>query len=385
MAHLFSRRSGIVLPVLMLLFVSSACQAVNVPTPTQAAGNAPANTQESTQAVGAPTPTQTADSTPTESQDPTRGPPQGDVIRKVVLGPGAFNYTEIGAGLADLASYTAELTLSFEGTQAGQPQKWSRKYGMLATQKPAARRLTIEQTGIVSEPAQVFTVELAGATYSGQGENTCSANVIVEEDSLAKRSEPAGFLSGVIGADAAGSETVNGAAADHYKFDERSILGQAGIAKSTGEMWVASKGGYIVKYLLTTKGGADFFGEGIEGTQTWDYELTGANQPVSIEIPQNCPAGLVDAPLLPDASSVESMPGVLTFDSSTSLADAAAFYVKQIPTLGWKVAEGEPETPDVSGDSVVLEYTQSDKTLSVMIASDQGVTTVDILVSRQAK
>lgn len=356
----------------MLLLVTSACQAAGTATSTQTPGGSPANTQPPTLAVGAPTAT----------PEPTVVPTQGDVIRNVVLGPGTFNFTETAAGLADLTSYTATLTLSFDGTQAGQPQKWSKKYVMLASQKPPARQLTIEQTGDASQPAQVFMAELDGAAYERLGENACTANVIVAEESLAKVSEPAGLLTSVIGADAAGSETVNKTAADHYKFDERSLFGQAGIAKSTGEMWVASKGGYIVKYLLTTKGGADFFGEGIEGTLTWDYELTGANQPVSIEIPKDCPAGLVNAPLLPDASNVESMPGMLTFDTSTSLADATAFYVKQIPTLGWKVSEGEPATPDVSGDSVVLDFTQADTTLSVIITSDQGVTTVDITLTR---
>jgi hypothetical protein len=372
MTHIFSRRSSIVLLVLMFLLVSSACQAVGTAASTQTAGISPALTQEATQTAGAPAAT----------PEPTVVPTQGDVIRTVVLGPGTFNLIETAAGLADLASYTATLTLSFDGTQDGQPQKWSRKYMMLTTHKPAARQLTIEQTGDVSQPTQGFMAELDGVTYARLGDNPCSANVIVPEDSLAKASEPAGFLTSVFGADPAGSETVNSAAAGHYTFDERALLGMAGIAKSTGEMWVATEGGYIVKYLLTTKGGADYFGDGSEGTQTWDYELTGANQPVSIEIPNDCPAGLVDAPLLPDASNVESMPGMLTYETSTSLADAAAFYAKQIPALGWKVSEGEPDKPEVADSAVVLDFTKADKTMSIVLTSDQGVITVDITLTR---
>ena len=72
--------------------------------------------------------------------------------------------------------------------------------------------------------------------------NACTASVIEQGASLSEIWEPAGFLTGVIGADEAGSETVNGAAAQHYTFDER-VLGQSGVAKSTGEMWVASDGG----------------------------------------------------------------------------------------------------------------------------------------------
>ena len=162
-------------------------------------------------------------------------------------------------------------------------------------------------------------------------------------DSLAERLEPAGFLTGVIGAEAAGSETVNGAA-DHYTFDERA-LGQLGLAKSTGELWVASNGGYIVRYKVATKGTAVYFGEGIEGTLTWDYELTGVNQPVAVELPKGCPAGMVNAPLLPGATAVRRVPGLLSYSTSTGLAAAAAFYQKQIPLLGWKLT-GDP---DVTG------------------------------------
>ena len=384
MTPLFSRRLTIVLPVLVLLFILSAClavgspvstQTVGVPASTQTVDGSTATTQATTLVPATPASTQAVGDPTVPAQEPAK------VQVDVVFGPGVLILPVASVGLADLSSYTASLTFSFDGTQAGQPKKWSKTYVMLTDQKPAARQLTITKTGDVSDPAPILLAEADGAAYARHGENPCIAKGIVAGDTLAQRFEPAGLLTGVIGADAAGSAAVNGAAADHYTFDERA-LGQANLAKSTGEMWVASKGNYIVKYLLATKGGADYFGEGTVGTLTWDYELTGANQPVSIQIPKDCPAGLVDAPLLPDASNLRSMPGMLTYDTSTSLADAAAFYAKQIPALGWKVAEGEPDKPDVSGDSVVLDFTQADKTISIILTSDQGVTTVDITLTR---
>ena len=36
---------------------------------------------------------------------------------------------------------------------------------------------------------------------------------------------------------------------------------------------MASTGGQVVKYVVTTKAGAEYFGDGIEGTIAWDYEL----------------------------------------------------------------------------------------------------------------
>jgi len=380
MTPLFSRRLTMVLPVLVLLFILSAClavgtpvptQAVGVPASTQAAGGSTSTTQATTLASATPASTQAMGDATVPAHDPAK------VQVDVVFGPGAFILPVATMGLADLSSYTASLALSFDGTQAGQPRKWSKTYAMLTAQKPAARQLTIKKTGDVADPAPVFLAEADGAAYARRGENPCIANGIVAGDLLAQRFEPAGLLTGVIGADAAGSAAVNGAAADHYTFDERA-LGQAGLAKSKGEMWVASKGGYIVKYLLATQGGADTFGEGIEGTLTWDYELTGANRPVALELPKDCPAGMVDVPLLPGAANLSSRPGNLTFNVSTSLADAAAFYEKQIPTLGWKAA-GDPNDNDTS---VLLDFTQAGKTMTVILTTDKGVTAVDILLTR---
>lgn len=296
---------------------------------------------------------------------------------EVAFGPGAFVFPEPNAGLAELSSYKSTLMLSFDGTHDGQAEQWSKIYVMLSTKEPAARQFAIEKTGDNSDPDAVFMAEVDGAAYEQRGESACNANVIDEERSLGNTWEPAGFLTGVFGADEAGSETVNEIAASHYTFDQRA-LGQDGLTESTGEMWVASDGGYIIKYLLTTKGDATYFGEGIEGALTWDYELTDVNQPVAFVLPDNCPAGMVDAPLLPDAANILNMPSILAYDTSTSLTEAAAFYQEQIPNLGWTLI-GAPATAETNA---LMEFIQSDQILTVIITTDAGVTTVTILLEK---
>jgi hypothetical protein len=293
----------------------------------------------------------------------------------VGLGPGSFNLPAPTAGLSNLSSYRATLNLSFDGTRAGQPEQWSRTYVMLASQNPPARQLTIDM--MEKTPTQVFMTELNGAHYERRGANTCTASVIKQGGSLADKWELAGFLKGVIGAEEAGSETVNGVASIHYTFDERA-LGQQGVTESTGELWVASDGGYIVRYRLVTRGDADYFGEGIEGTLTWNYELTNVNQPVSIELPKDCPAGMVDAPMLPNATDVLSVPGVLRYRTVTSLADTAAFYQKQLPALGWQVHT----TPIITETRTLLTFTRGDQQMSVVITAGSGSTRVHILLGQ---
>ena len=308
-------------------------------------------------------------STPTGSDPQTFDAP-------VVFGSGPFSMQTTEAGVASLPSYTATLTLSFDGTRSGQPSTWSKTYVMLAMTTPAARQLTIQKSGDVAEPAQVFMAEVNGAAYEKNAQDDCSAKVIATDDTLTQRLEPAGLLAGVVGADAAGSEAINGVPADHYTFDEHAI-GQAGRATSTGEMWVASDGGYIVKYLLTTKGNADYFGEGVEGTLRWDYELTGIGQPVTITLPDDCPPGMLNVPQLPDASNATNLPGVLTFETTTALADIAAFYQAQLPALGW-APESDPTFTDTS---MTVTFTQGAVALTVTATIDNAVTTVQIAVT----
>ncbi len=314
----------------------------------------------------------------------TSGPVAGDstpdvvtVQADVVFGPGAFIFPEPNAGLADLASYKATLTLAFDGTRDGQAEQWSKTYIMLATNEPVIRQLTLEKTGDLFDLDAVFMAEVNGAAYERRGENACSATVIDQRNSLIERLDPTGLLTGVIGAEQAGAETVNDVAADHYTFDERAF-GQYGLAQSTGEMWVASEGGYIVRYLVTTKGDADYFGEGIEGTITWDYQLTDVNQPVTFALPDDCPAGMVNAPLLPDASNVLNVPSLLAYNTSSSPADVAAFYQEKINGLGWTLL-GEPA---IGESMALLEFMQADQTMSVIITTSDTGTKVRIMLGK---
>ncbi len=299
-----------------------------------------------------------------------------ELVVEVTLGPGPFNFRDTRAGLADLSSYKATLILSFDGSRDGQPSLWSKTYVMLSMKEPAARQLTIEKSGDNPDPEAVFMAEADGAAYESRGESGCNATVMDPVNLLADTWEPAGFLTGVVGADEAGSETVNDVSAAHYTFDERAF-GLSDIAESTGEMWVASEGGYIVRYLVTTQGDADYFGEGIQGTLTWDYELTEVNAPLTFEFPTDCPAGMVDAPMLPDASNVLNVPGILAYDTASSLAEAVAFYQEQLATLGWQLLDDSAVTDTMA----LLPFSHGDQQLSVFIFLGEDGTEVIALDS----
>lgn len=353
-------------PLIIILLLSlSSCQPLGKSD--SAATPAPAMTSDSQTETKTP---EVIDPTPAGTPEKVEIYVEGDVS----FGPGSFNYMNPMAGLSELASYTAVLRLSFDGTEAGQPSQWTKTYTMLTSLKPAARQLTINSTGQTEAPAAEYMAEVDGTAYTQRDGGACSARSPDPAESLSEQMEPASFLTGMIGAEEAGIETINGATANHYTFDEEA-LGLTGIAKANGEIWVSADGGYLVKYLLTTQGGADYFGTDIEGTVTWDYELTGANQPATFMLPDDCPGGMITAPRLPNAADLQDEPGFVSYITTSSPAEAAAFYQNELPLLGWSAGE-----PIVSETMAVQYFSKEDQQLTLIITGGIDGTTVQLLL-----
>ena len=66
------------------------------------------------------------------------------------------------------------------------------------------------------------------------------------------------------------------------------------------------------------------------------------------------------------------------YDTSSSLAETAAFYEEQIPSLGWELI-GQPAFTETSA---YLDFQNGDQNLTVTITANAGVTTVNILLER---
>jgi hypothetical protein len=300
--------------------------------------------------------------------------PEASTPSEITFGPGSFDLPDPVAGLTELSGYRATLILSFDGTRDGQPDQWTRTYEMRTSQNPPARQLTIEGGEVAL--ADQWMAEVGGVLYELNEQGGCIASLSPEGGLLSQRWEPASFLSGLIGAEEAGADTASGVPAKHYTFDQRA-LGQDGLTESTGEVWIADAG-YVVKYVLTTQGGAKYFGEGIEGTLTHDYNLTEIDQPATADLPEDCPPGLIDAPIMSDAQDVERLPGVTLFRTPSSITDVIAFYQDKLPGMGWQPS-GEPVVMEAFG---VLELTQGDQQLSVIASSGDNGTAVRLVLGK---
>jgi hypothetical protein len=293
-------------------------------------------------------------------------------------GPGTYEFPAPASGLSNLDSYRSTLVISFAGTEAGQPSQWSNTYEMIAFAAGAERQLTLAAAGDQGEGAAtpIYRAELNGVAYERDADAACTTASIHEPDSLALRWEPASFLSGVTGAVETGVEDVNGLAATRYTFDQRAF-GPLPASESTGEMWIASDGGYLVRYLLTTIGTAEYFGEGNEGTLTFDYQLNDVNAAPAIDLPADCVADAVDAPLLPDAADVARVPGLLSYTTASTPEEVTAFYQEELTALGW-----EPTVdPTVSETTTIQNFTRDGEQLAVLVTVDEAGSSVLLSVS----
>jgi hypothetical protein len=289
-----------------------------------------------------------------------------------VVGPGPFFLDDTRAGLADLSSYTATLTRNFEGSVAGEPQSWSENYVMLRDNSTSASQLSYTSTSGNADATTAFYAEEGQNVYEKLGEEACMASETIAEPSSIERVDPAGMLPVVLGGDEAGAEDINGISANHYSFDEIA-LGKSGLEESSGGVWLAADGGYILKYTLTTTGGDTAFGEGIEGTMTWDYALTEINNTVLAALPEGCQ---LDVPLLADAINVLHTSYWLQYNTATSATEAAAFYQGQLPSAGWTLSQGP-----MSGEGIAfMEFSQGAQTIGVFINTTEAGTTVNVVL-----
>jgi hypothetical protein len=285
----------------------------------------------------------------------------------IEVGPGPFDLPDPTVALADLPTYIATLTASFDGTVAGAPSSGSSTATMRVS--PAGRELTIERE---PDGSSTWRADIDGFAFTKEGDEPCAVRAIGEGESIAEMYEPASQLGSITGAEEAGTERVGGVATSHYTFDERSLF-LPYVARGSGDAWIAETDGHLVRYRQSLEVGPDVLGQDVTGTQTLEYELSIPKKAPAIELPADCPA-LIDAPVLAGATDVARVPGITSFTSKTSLAKAAKAYAKAMKAKGWK-GSGKP---DVTTSGVLMSFRKGKTDLTVIMRLESG--SVDVRV-----
>jgi hypothetical protein len=321
----------------------------------------------------------------------TEEPAPGDAPSEVSIpesyfefGTGPFDLPDPAVGLAGLSSYRSILTLTFNGQRNGQTEQWSRTFEMTASQQDTIfHQMVVQATGQADgQPLSgQYLAETSGTQYEQVEGAECQAAIMGEGTTpLADDWEPARILTPLRGADEAGMEDVNGVSANHYTFDARA-LGLSGLGSGSGEAWVASEGGYLLKYTFPFEGSEEYFGEGegVIGTLTWEYELLDINQPVALTLPEGCPYGRVDVPILDDATETDEMPGTTTYKTTATIEEVITFYQEQLPGMGWE----EVAEPALSEGGGAVTFVQGETQLTILAILGEDGTTVWLMLENR--
>ena len=131
-----------------------------------------------------------------------------------------------------------------------------------------------------------------------------------------------------------------------------------------------------MKYSLHIRGGKEYFGEGVEGEQSFEYKLSQVNAGIEPELPEGCLPVLMEIPAMADAYSLSRLPGVLAYSSASTPAAITEFYTGELPAMGWTQV-GAHKGTDGSATTVYVNEAQ-DQTLTIILQVVEGETWVTV-------
>ncbi len=309
--------------------------------------------------------------------------------------PEGLDISSISSGLGDLDSYKASFTVTFEGTDNnGKPTTGTLSRTEEFVKNPAAKRTVITGIGAILDgnggtpmPDQrsnsTELIEVGGKRYTSvsgfcsevTSENSPQANTILDPNSI---------IGDVRGAQRIGNETVNEVPTIHYQLDV-SALQTLGYLNGYGDVWVADPGNYVVKYIFQATATANtqsMFGSSLgEGSLRLDYEVTGVNQPISIQPPENCGA-TEDIPMMADAQDPVVIGNVNAYSSPSQFEDVVAFYEKEMKAQDWTETEGTGMSTNTMS---AKNYTKGGRNVQIVITADASSGKTTVMITEQKK
>ena len=283
------------------------------------------------------------------------------------------------AGLSSLDNYTNTLTLSFAGTANGQDTESVETYTQSAWPALDAKFFTIDALDETGLPQFIVAGNVGEAHYDRIGRDVPCGVWWGQAASVSGGSEfhVTDILDPVGAARLAGEESVDGIPAKHYTFDGASV-GLPEDVEASGDVWIADKGGYVVKYILQITGADSYFGEGKQGTQTIEYLLSEVNANPQVVYPEGCEPVLTEVPAMEDAAEIIRLPGLLDYFSNSPQETIAAFYTDYFESSGW-VKAGDFS---MEGERSMLIFAQQDSEVVAFlsVSPDGGTMSVNVSI-----
>ena len=299
-------------------------------------------------------------------------------------GDGPLSLGSRQAGLDKLKSYRIKFAFEWKSTETGKSDSGSLNWLEEYSSNPQGLHWVLSsQDNTKTLANNIEFWQIGNTTYmqtNDQGKAQCfSFSSEDQKSQLTKGLFSPDMLGNVSNAKYVGTETVNNIKAKHYKYDDKTAtLGVFG--QVSGDIWVAEDGGYVVKDVVNFSGGRGLFSGATndKGDGKWAWELTDADQPVTVKAPDNCGGAGADLPVMKDATEKTSLGDMITYKSPSKLADVVKFYQQQMPAAGWK-AEGEPQITD---EFAQLEFSKGEQKAQIMLSVESDKTSVLITVTK---
>jgi hypothetical protein len=157
-----------------------------------------------------------------------------------------------------------------------------------------------------ADPPQILLAEVGDTQYAQYGAGaTCAARPL---SAAANRiPEIAKSLPALVGAQPGGHGS-NMQGARQYRFDERGLTAP-GVTRAAGEVWVATQGGFVVRYTARIDGDEKYFGRGRAGSETRTYVLTDYRTAPDVTLPRECrPPAQVAVAMTPSPTAESAAP-----------------------------------------------------------------------------
>ena len=161
-------------------------------------------------------------------------------------------------------------------------------------------------------------------------------------------------------------ETQNGIKTDHYSAKNINMsLGDPTSIK--GEIWIAQDGKYIVRFNGSASGNFLLNSNLINGSVTWDYNLTDINQVGDMQAPSACSdtSGTIstkDFPIPDNATDKQILGDFIAFESPDNADVVLAYYRKQLPDKGWTI------NSDTEADGAfIIDITKGSSSLEITV------------------
>lgn len=124
------------------------------------------------------------------------------------------------------------------------------------------------------------------------------------------------------------------------------------------DQWVDLASGATLRYDIQASGPDPLFATG-QGELNGRLLVTGIG-PQEIEAVQGCE---LDLPIRADATRLIKLPGLVAYESASSVLEIATFYALELPKTGWE----QVSDPQVNGDVGLLSYQRGAESLEINI------------------